>query len=305
MKINFKFISITLSLVLCFALSALGQGTTGNVEGTMKDPQGAVIPGASVTVKSVGTTTGYNRVVTTDSQGYFLVTNVPVGTYEVAVEKQGFATQRVNVTVTVDRSARADLALAIGGSTATVDVQVGDNVTIDPSESKLQTNLTQRLVDALPKGVGFTSLLKAAPNVRPESLSGGFQIDGASGSENVYVVDGQEVTNFRTGLLNANNNLPFELIQEVQIKSTGFEAEYGGATGGVINVVTQGGTTHGTATLAYLSHRRNFKARLTHARIVSRIRARILEIRVALSISRSKRTAVSPLPRSLRSMARS
>jgi hypothetical protein len=77
--------------------------------------------------------------------------------------------------------------------------------------------------------------------VRPEALSGGFQIDGASGSENVFVIDGQEVTNFRTGTLNTNNNLPFELLQEVQIKSTGFEAEYGGATGGVINVVTVGG----------------------------------------------------------------
>ena len=90
-------------------------------------------------------------------------------------------------------------------------------------------------------------MLKIAPNVRPEALGAGFQIDGASGAENVFVVDGQEVTNFRTGQLNSNNNLPFELLQEVQIKSTGFEAEYGGATGGVINVVTIGGndTFHG------------------------------------------------------------
>ncbi|NJM53090.1 MAG: TonB-dependent receptor, partial [Blastocatellia bacterium] len=72
-------------------------------------------------------------------------------------------------------------------------------------------------------------------------LAAGFQIDGASGAENVFVIDGQEVTNFRTGQLNSNNNLPFELLQEVQVKSTGFEAEYGGATGGVINAVTAGG----------------------------------------------------------------
>ena len=62
-----------------------------------------------------------------------------------------------------------------------------------------------------------------------EPIAGGFQVDGASGSENTFVVDGQEVTNFRTGALNINNNLPFQLVQEVQVKSSGFEAEFGGA----------------------------------------------------------------------------
>jgi outer membrane receptor protein involved in Fe transport len=74
-------------------------------------------------------------------------------------------------------------------------------------------------------------------------------VDGASGSENSFIIDGQEVSNFRTGVLNANNNLPFQFVQEVQIKTSGFEAEFGGATGGVINVVTKGGSNeiHGLA----------------------------------------------------------
>ncbi|MEZ5346868.1 MAG: TonB-dependent receptor plug domain-containing protein [Pyrinomonadaceae bacterium] len=66
-------------------------------------------------------------------------------------------------------------------------------------------------------------------------------VDGASGSENTFIVDGNEVTNVLSGTLDSNNNLPFSLVQEVQVKSSGFEAEYGGATGGVINVVTKGG----------------------------------------------------------------
>jgi len=241
MRKNFKQISLMLSLVLCLAAMAFGQSTTGSIEGELKDAQGAVLPGATVSVKSTGTTTGYSRTVTTGDNGYFIIPNVPVGNYEVTVTKTGFADQKVTVTVTLDRSARVDTALAVGGTTANVEVTSDENITIDPSESKLQTNITSQLFNALPKGTTFTSLLKAAPNVRPESLSGGFQVDGASGSENVFIIDGQEVTNFRTGLLNANNNLPFELIQEVQIKSTGFEAEYGGATGGVVTVVTQGG----------------------------------------------------------------
>ena len=238
-KLNMSVFALVLTLI--FSAFALAQGTTGSIEGVMKDPQGAVIPGATISVKAIGSSAGFSKTAVTGDDGYFIIPQVPVGQYEVTVDKTGFAKQTVTVTVTLDRAARVDTALSVQGGTAVVNVGTDDNITIDPTESKLQTNLTQALVDSLPKGTTFTSLLKAAPNVRPEALSGGFQVDGASGSENVWVVDGQEVTNFRTGLLSANNNLPFELIQEVQVKSTGFEAEYGGATGGVITVVTQGG----------------------------------------------------------------
>ena len=79
------------------------------------------------------------------------------------------------------------------------------------------------------------------PGTRPESRTGGFSVDGASGGENVFVIDGQEVTNYRTGTLNETYNVPTQLVQEVQVKSSGFDAIYGGATGGVVSVVTRGG----------------------------------------------------------------
>ncbi|MCC6452946.1 MAG: TonB-dependent receptor, partial [Acidobacteria bacterium] len=241
MRNKFAFISSIMLIVLCFAFSAFAQGTRGSIEGVVKDQNDAVVPGAKVTAVSTGTTTGFNRSVVSDGNGYFVVANVPVGTYSVTIEKDGFKSAKHDVTVTLDRAARLDTKLEVGAGTIDINVGGGDSVTIDPTETKLQTNLTAKLIDSLPKGTTFTSLLKAAPNVRPEAASGGFQVDGASGSENVWVIDGQEVTNFRTGVLNTNNNVPFELIQEVQVKSTGFEAEYGGATGGVITVVTQGG----------------------------------------------------------------
>lgn len=232
-------------LVLSFAMvaSTFGQAVYGRIEGVMKDTNGAVIPGVTITVKSVGTTAGYNRTLTTDGQGYFIIPNVPPGNYSVTTTKDGFQSETVGVTVALDQAASINLSLKAGGGNVGDVTVTGDTdaVTIDPTDSKIQTNLTQNLFNALPKGTTFTSLLKAAPNVRGEGLAGGFQIDGASGSENVWVIDGQEVTNFRTGVLNSNNNLPFEMIQEVQIKSNGFEAEYGGATGGVITVATQGG----------------------------------------------------------------
>ena len=237
---KFRFISVAL-LALMLSAFAFGQGTTGEIEGTVTDSTGAVVPGATVRIQSSGSTAGFGRTLTVNENGYFIVSNLLPGTYKVTVEGSGFETFTKNVTVVVDKSVSVNAQLDPQGTTAQVTVDTSGAVTIDNSDTKIDTNITKEIIDALPKGTTFGSLLKIAPNVRPEGLAGGFQIDGASGSENVFVVDGQEVTNFRTGTLNSNNNLPFELLQEVQVKSTGFEAEYGGATGGVINAVTSGG----------------------------------------------------------------
>ncbi len=237
---SLRFFTVVLTVLLCFSAIALGQGRTGDIAGTVTDQTGAVIPGATVSVVSTGSTTGFSRTVTADENGYFIIAGIAPGTYKVTIQGGGFAKAERNVTVVVDKTASASTTLK--PSTAVeVDVITDSAVTIDTTDTKIDTNITKEVIDDLPKGTQFTSLLKIAPNVRPEGIGGGFQIDGASGSENVFVIDGQEVTNFADGTLNTSNNLPFELIQEVQVKSTGFEAEYGGATGGVINAVTAGG----------------------------------------------------------------
>lgn len=241
MNRNFKFITLVLSFMFCLSAIAFGQGTTGSIEGYVSDPNGARIPNATVKVVSTGSTAGFNRTVTADGEGYVTIQNVPPGTYRVTVSAPNFAERTTDITVVVDKATTLNAILQVAGDQTVVDVIADGSVNIDPTDTKIDTNITKQIIEDLPKGTQFTSLLKIAPNVRPEALGGGFQIDGASGSENVFVIDGQEVTNFRTGTLNTNNNLPFELVQEVQIKSTGFEAEYGGATGGVINVVTLGG----------------------------------------------------------------
>jgi hypothetical protein len=238
---NFKFMTVVLSFMLCLSAIAFGQNTTGTIEGTITDTNGAVVPGVTVTIKSIGTTAGYNNTTTTNGEGYFVFSQIPVGTYQVITNSGNFKSATGEVTVVLDKAANFSPKLEAGTPNVTVDVMTDSSVTIDQADTKIDTNITKQIIDDLPSGNNFSSLLKIAPNVRPEALSGGFQIDGASGSENVFVIDGQEVTNFRTGQLNANNNVAFELVQEVQVKSTGFEAEYGGATGGVINVVTLGG----------------------------------------------------------------
>lgn len=259
---KFKFLPSIVALLLCLTATAFGQETTGTIEGTITDPAGNVVPGVTVTVGSRGTTegarpdatVGFTRTVTADDSGFFRVLQVPPGFYAVTTTAiSGFsAATNPSVEVVLGKTTPVNFQLQTGNVSETVTV-TSDAIAIDPTDNKIQTNITAQTAELLPKGVNFTSLLTVAPAVRNEPLSGGFQIDGASGSENTFIIDGQEVTNFRTGVLNTNNNIPFQFVQEIQVKSSGFEAEFGGATGGVINVVTKGGSNdfHGETGISF------------------------------------------------------
>jgi hypothetical protein len=243
------------ALIFCLSGLSFGQATTGSIDGTVKDPNGALVPNVSVTVSSTGTTTGFKKTATTDEEGRFQILKVPPGVYSVSTVASGFKTNNIpNVEVTLARSTALGIVLEIGVGDVTIDVNASDTVQVDLSSTSLNTNITSKVIESLPRGTTFASLLKTVPNVRPEPLAAGFQIDGASGAENVFVVDGQEVTNFRTGQLNTSNNIPFDLVNEVQVKSTGLGAEFGGATGGVINVVTAGGNDqwHGNFGISFM-----------------------------------------------------
>lgn len=246
---------VVLAIVFCLSQIAFGQETTGSLEGVVKDPNGAVVPNVTVTITSTGATTGFKTSTITNGEGYFRISKVPPGTYTVTTVANGFKSNSIpNVVVSLEKATNLGIGLEIGAGNITVDVNASDTVQIDLGDTKLTTNITSQVIDSLPKGTTFSSLLKTAPNVRNEPLAAGFQIDGASGAENVFVVDGQEVTNFRTGQLNAANNIPFELINEVQIKSTGLDAQFGGATGGVISVATTGGNNQwrGNAGISFI-----------------------------------------------------
>lgn len=226
------------SLVL-FGFGAFAQERDGNIEGKITDSQGAVIAGATARVTGGSIT----RTVTTDERGYFRVPALPPGVYTVEASATNFAMREVTgVAVTLGKTTVLALELMAGGSTEVVTVSAEDTAGINTTDSKVATNLGVRAISVIPRTPNFTSILTVSPSTRSEPKSGGFQVDGASGSENTFIIDGQEVTNFRTGTLNGNNNIPTQFVQEVQIKTSGFEAEYGGALGGVINVVTKGGS---------------------------------------------------------------
>lgn len=245
-------------LMACFCLfvlanSAFAQETTGGIEGVVKDPNGAVVPSMTVTIttakqSTAGTTTtgigaGFRRVLVTNGDGFFRALQVPPGNYDVVTEaSSGFGVSRYeNVLVAIGQNTQLNITVNAGTSVNTVDVVATESAPVDTTSSGLSETINAQSIELIPKSTGFASLLKTIPGTRPESRTGGYSVDGSSGGENVFVIDGQEITNYRTGTLNETYNIPTQLVQEVQVRSTGFDAAYGGATGGVVSVVTRGG----------------------------------------------------------------
>jgi hypothetical protein len=235
-----------LTFVFAFSLSALAQEVTGGIQGTVKDPQGAVIPGATVEVSSpalIG-----KKTATTDSGGYFHFEQLPPGVYSISVNATGFAPQtQGNLELRTGALPTVGITMQVGGITQEVSVSAEASV-IDITQSKVQTNVTEDVLQAIPKLRSFQSVIPFAPGARQEPMQsgrdtsrlGGFQINGASDAENVYMIDGVNATDVQNG--GVGKDFQTDFIQEVQIKSSSFEAEYGGALGGVINAVPKRGS---------------------------------------------------------------
>lgn len=236
-----RFLSI-ISLLLCLSVVGLAQETGGEIQGTVKDPTGAVVPNVTITI--TGVDVGFTRTVQSDNEGFFRIRQVPPGTYTVTTTATGgFAAQtKEGVQVALGNATTVDFAVNPTAGTTTVDVTADAGVIVDATETKAQDNISAQEIERLPKGTGFTSLLRTSTAVRAEPLSGQFSINGATGPENSFIIDGQETQNFKSGLINSNNDIPYQAVQEIQVKSSGFEAEFGGATGGVINAVTRSGS---------------------------------------------------------------
>ena len=244
--------------MLCLSLAAFAQETTAGVQGTVKDPQGAVVANATVTVS--GSALIGKKTARTDSAGNYHIEQLPPGVYTITVSAAGFApTTQTDLRLDTGALPNINVTLKIGQAEQTVEVNAEAQF-VDVTQSKVQTNVTQEILANIPKGRSFQSVIPFAPGARQEPLQGarqdrnsGFQIDGASDSENVYMVDGVNNTNIQNG--GVGSQFKQDFIQEVQIKSSSFEAEYGGALGGVINAVPKRGTNqwHGDLKFYYQS----------------------------------------------------
>src|ERR1035438_9634536 len=259
---------LTLGFV-CIPLqqSSSCQETTGGLQGTVKDPTGAVVAGADVTV-SAPTLVGSKEIIT-DSTGYYRFANLPPDTYTILVKAQGFETlKRAKVLIEVGHLPTVNLTLSIGAVTSVIEVTT-EGPMIDPTTTTTLTSIPEDVLQDVPHGTSFQSVIQFAPAARNEPLEGssmlsngsgsaspgngsngggfGFSIGGGADSENSYLVEGQETANIIGGY--SHTNVPMDFISEVQMKTSGVDAEYGGALGGVVNVIMNKGTNHwhGTA----------------------------------------------------------
>ncbi len=235
-------------VALLFAWPLAAQDVRGSIEGVVKDSSGAVLPGVTVEAR---TNTGVVLTTTTDAEGVYRFPSVAPGIYEISGTLQGFSPKKQgSVAVNLGQIKKVDLTLGLAGVAESVQV-TAESPLVDVKQSARQTNITREQIELLPKGRDFTSLVTQAPGANNESKLGGLSIDGASAGENRYIIDGIETTNLQSGV--SGKNLIADFVDEVQVKSSGYTAEFGGATGGVINVITKSGTNnwHGNLLFNY------------------------------------------------------
>jgi hypothetical protein len=238
---------VMLLFLLIGAMPVVAQETAGSVQGTVTDPSGAIIPNVQIEISSPNL--ARPLTATTDAAGTYRFPNLPVGTYSLTATATGFSTlKKTDVNVVLGRIAAVDFSMQVGSVSESVTV-VADAAMVDTTSTASAINVDKSFFDQMPKGRGFYDLIQVAPGARNESKSGGYQIDGASGSENTYFIDGMEITNVQTGVLSSQNRIPVEVVQQVQVKNGVMDAQYGGAMGGVVNAVIRTGTNsfHGQA----------------------------------------------------------
>jgi hypothetical protein len=242
MKKVFMFV-VAMTLAL-FATSAMAQSsTTGSIEGTVTDPNGQVVKGATVTA------TGPNLITakesTTGEDGRYLISALPPGSkYKVSVNAPGFAKyESGDISVNLGKTSSGDAQLALAGATATVTVTGG--AAVDVAANTTGSNVSTEQFSNFPTQRTVQGLYTIAPTVTRSGLRDATGRDrdpsvaGSSGPENSYILDGVNTTDPAFG--GSGANLPFEFVQEVEIKTGAYGAEYGKSTGGIFNVITKSG----------------------------------------------------------------
>jgi len=246
---------------LSISLTALAQVdySTATLRGTVADPNGAVVAGATVT--ATNTSTGIARVAKTSADGAYRFAALPPGSYQIATEAQGFRKEVFKgLELTVGQSSAYDVHLKVGSASEVVEVS-GENVPLIQTDQSQQANTINHLqVQELPNiNRTFTNNVYTVPGVTNSEatrsqnpgftgyLTTGFSIGGSNGRNNLSTIDGGE-NEYGTGQYRVTN-LPVDGIQEYQINRNAFGAEFGFTDGSAINIVTHSGGSswHGDA----------------------------------------------------------
>jgi outer membrane receptor protein involved in Fe transport len=228
---------------LCAIASLAQTSTTGEIVGVVTDANGAVVPNAQLTLS------GPNMIVPktaqADSEGRYRFEAVPPGKYDIGVaELSGFAASRQqNIEVNISHTTTVNITMSLKGANVSVDVNAAPLV--DQVSNTTGTNITSEQFSNFPTARTVQGLYTIAPTVARSGLRDASGRDrdpsvaGSSGPENNYILDGVNATDPAFG--GGGANLPFEFVQEIEIKTGAFGAEYGKSTGGIFNVITKSG----------------------------------------------------------------
>ncbi|MFZ0736516.1 MAG: TonB-dependent receptor [Candidatus Acidiferrales bacterium] len=248
-------ILVSIIFLVMTAGVAFAQSNAGEIAGSVHDPQGAVVPGAAITITNAAT--GLTRNATTADNGLFRFPALPAGTYALSAEKSGFAAAKLErIEVLVDEIATVDVALALAQSTQTVTVESSVTLT-DTETAHLGGVINEAQVTTLPlNGRNFTQLALLNAGVSASGGGGGqqggeggvsgYSSNGQRSTSNNFMVDGVDNNNYEAGSV---AQLPsIDSIQEFQVQTNNYAAEYGRSSGSIVNLVTKSGTNqlHGS-----------------------------------------------------------
>jgi outer membrane receptor for ferrienterochelin and colicin len=230
-----------LAAVLCWPLAVSAQVTTALIQGRVTDPSGAPVAGADITARNTATSAARSTV--SDAQGLYRIAALPVGPYEVTAAMGGFGTQvRSGITLRVGQEANLDFGLKVATVSETVTI-VGEAPIVETTKTALGRTITTKQLDDLPvAGRTFQNLAFLSPGILVNASTGGTGIaaSGGTGRNNTLLIDG--LSNDDDSVASDRGNFPLDAVQELQILANQYSAEFGQASGAIMNALTRSGT---------------------------------------------------------------
>jgi carboxypeptidase family protein/TonB-dependent receptor-like protein len=243
---------------------AFGQGGVAEVNGSVTDQTGSVLPGTAITITEEST--GLTRTVTSNESGRFVIPALPPGRYTVVAELSGFQMQRrAGISILVGQAVTLNFTLAIGGLTDEVTV-TGEAPIVEVTQTQIGANITAQQIDLLPtQGRQQYALMALVPGLTPNLGPGAFEgsqysANGRETGGNLFLVDGMYNNDDRTLTgSGAQTRMTIDTTSEYQVLVHEYGAEYGGATGVIVNAVTKSGTNqfHGRGAYYYQDDKLN------------------------------------------------
>ncbi|MEQ1644794.1 MAG: TonB-dependent receptor, partial [Pyrinomonadaceae bacterium] len=253
----FTFLLIAISITS----TAFGQSESGSaaIEGVVKDQNGAVVQGATVVIKNKDT--NLERTVTTNSNGVFSASVLPVGNYVVTTKASGFAETSKSVSLSVGESTPVEITLGLQGANVQVDV-TGDTDVISAETESTGSTISQRLVSDLPvRGRNFTEFVQLTPGVVQEGDRSGLVISGQRSINSNVAIDGADFNDALQGNQRGGNEsvffFPQTAIREFQVVRSGATAEVGRTGAGFVNAVTKSGTNEVRGEVFYFNRNKH------------------------------------------------